>query len=125
MKKLVLFLAALPMAACAGPSVAPPAAFDDLPVEIRHSVSGVVVYDRGQLTGKRVEVLQGVQGESCSTSLGGRTATVGEAVLLARHQAYLLHADGITSLQCFPPKKTVACSESISCSADAFRFLPR
>ena len=122
---ILLSLAGLMSTGCVGPLV-PVKDISALPLEERRSALELPIYNESQLQGKQYSILNIVEGISCKNKTWSPAATKTDAVNQAKYWAKEQGADAIMNLQCEVPRGTTTtynCWESITCTAQAIKFM--
>ena len=94
MRASLLLFALLILVGCVGPRV-PVKKIDELPLEERHAVLGLPIYNESQLAGKEYTVINLVEGISCKNKTWDPAATKTDAINQAKYWAREQGAQGV------------------------------
>ena len=123
-RKITLILAIFCLSSCG--SFVPVVKLDELPTQQKNQLQSIKIYDSSQLQGKKYEVLNFVEGNSCKNKMWDPAATRSAAVDQVKYQALEMGGNGIRNIQCGNREGTSTntnCWELISCTAEAIKVI--
>lgn len=123
LKQITVAVIVLFLTSCG--SFVPVVKIDELPAQQKNQLQSIKIYDSSQLQGKKYEVLNFVEGNSCKNKMWDPAATRSAAVDQVKFQALEMGANGIRNIQCGAREGTSTntnCWELISCTAEAIKI---